>query len=86
MLDIPREHSDRGCMDISDLLPKMIAPTVWADNSIDHKGLNDVKSYILQFGRKDPDSEESLAISQILELMWIHRLRSTTPMGLNVFD
>ena len=55
-------------------------------NSVDHKGLDDVELYILQFGRKDPDSEESLAIRLILELMWIHRLRSTTPMGLNVFD
>ena len=51
-----------------------------------NKGLQDVKLFVLQFGRKDPDSEESLAIRLILELMWIHRLRSTTPMGLNVFD
>ena len=55
-------------------------------NDVDHKGLQDVKLFVLQFGRKDPDSEESLALRLILELMWIHRLRSTTPMGLNVFD
>ena len=36
-------------------------------NSIDHKGLNDVKLYVLQFSSKDPDSEESSAIRLILE-------------------
>ena len=55
-------------------------------NTEDHRGLSDVEIFVLQFGRKDPDSAESLAIRLILELMWIHRLRSTTPMGLNVFD
>ena len=44
----------------------------------------DLQLYVLQLGRKDPDSAESLAIRLILELMWIHRLRSTTPLGLNV--
>ena len=55
-------------------------------NDPDHHGLDDVNIYVLQFGRKNPDSDESLAIRLILELIWIHRLRSTTPLGLNVFD
>ena len=55
-------------------------------NDPDHQGLTDVDIFVLQFGRKNPDSDESLAIRLILELMWIHRLRSTTPLGLNVFD
>ena len=55
-------------------------------NDPDHRGLEDVNIFVLQFGRKNPDSDESLAIRLILELMWIHRLRSTTPLGLNVFD
>ena len=54
-------------------------------NDPDHRGLTDVDIFVLQFGRKNPDSDESLAIRLILELMWIHRLRSTTPLGLNVF-
>ena len=54
-------------------------------NDPDHKGLDDVNIFVLQFGRKNSDSDESLAIRLILELIWIHRLRSTTPLGLNVF-
>ena len=52
-------------------------------NADDHRGLSDLQLYVLQFGMTDPDS---LAIRLILELMWIHRLRSTNPLGLNVFD
>ena len=55
-------------------------------NDPDHNCLDDVNIFVLQFGRKNPDSEESLAIRLILELMWIHRLRTTSPLGLNVFD
>ena len=55
-------------------------------NMEDHQGLGNVKLHVLQFGRKDPDSQESLDIRLELERLWIHRLRSTTPMGLNVFD
>ena len=55
-------------------------------NSEDHSGLSNVTLHVLQFGRKDPDSKESLEIRLDLEQLWIHRLRSTTPMGLNVFD
>ena len=51
-----------------------------------HDGLGNVKLHVLQFGKKDPDSKESLEIRLSLERLWIHRLRSTTPMGLNVFD
>ena len=55
-------------------------------NSEDHTGLNNITLHVLQFGRRDPDSKESLTIRLDLEQLWIHRLRSTTPMGLNVFD
>ena len=55
-------------------------------NDTDHQGLTDVDIFVLQFGRRNPDSDESLAIRLILELMWIHRLRTPTPLGLNVFD
>ena len=54
--------------------------------SDDHAGLTNIALHVLQFGRKDPDSKESLALRLELEELWIHRLRSTTPMGLNVFD
>ena len=53
-------------------------------NQEDHQGLGNIRLHVLQFGRKDPDS--TLAIRLELEQLWIHRLRSTTPMGLNVFD
>ena len=53
--------------------------------TIDHLGLDDVILFVLQFGRKDSDSEELLVIRLILELMWIHGLMSTTLLGLNVF-
>ena len=55
-------------------------------NSEHHNGLGDISLHVLQFGRKDPDSKESLIVRLELEQMWIHRLCSTTPMGLNVFD
>ena len=55
-------------------------------NMEQHDGLGNVKLHVLQFGKKDPDSKESLEIRLSLERLWIHRLRSTTPMGLNVFD
>ena len=55
-------------------------------NTDDHSGLRDVCLHVLQFGRNDPDSKESLRVRLELEQLWIHRLRSTTPMGLNVFD
>ena len=54
-------------------------------NTIDHRGLDDAKLFVLHFDRKDPDSEESLAIRLVLKLLWIHRLGSTTPKGFNVF-
>ena len=55
-------------------------------NQEDHNGLGNVKLHVLQFGKLNPDSKESLEIRLEFERLWIHRLRSTTPMGLNVFD
>ena len=55
-------------------------------NTDDHSGLRDIFLHVLQFGRNNPDSKESLRVRLKLEQLWIHRLRSTTPMGLNVFD
>ena len=46
-------------------------------NSEEHSGLGSVKPQVLQFGRKDPDSKESLEIRLELERMWIHRLRNS---------
>ena len=48
----------------------------------DHNGIGNLKLHILQFGKKDLDSKESLEIRLELE----RQLRSTTPMELNVFD
>ena len=49
-------------------------------DSEDHSGLTNVLLHILHFGKRYP--EESLILRLDLE----HRLRSTTSMGLNVFD
>ena len=51
-----------------------------------YSGLVDVEIFVLQFGTNDQDSEASLTLRLSLVQMWIHRLRATAPLGLNVFD
>ena len=55
-------------------------------NYDEHTGLDNIVLHVIQFDQKNPDSKETLAIRLELEQLWIHMLRSTTPMGLNVFD
>ena len=82
--ETPKESMLSPCMEEQGKRQKMTGRHFNAD---DHRGLSDLEIYVLQFGKKDPHSAESLAIRLIiLELMWIHRLRSTPPLGLNVFD
>ena len=52
----------------------------------DHQVLVNIRLHVLQFGQRDPDSVESLRIRLEIEQLWIQRLCSTTPMGLNIFD
>ena len=40
-------------------------PIAWADPAIVHQGLDDVNMFVLQFCRKDLDSEGSMAIRLI---------------------
>ena len=55
-------------------------------NSHNHNGLNDISVYILDFIHAHPDSLTASEYRDIKEKMWIYRLRSQTPIGLNLFD
>ena len=80
MLDLQKEPSGRGCVNIFRFISqKNNTNSVGRHfNTEDHRGLSDVELYVLQFGREEPDSAAFLAIRLILELLWIHKLRSTT--------
>ena len=47
-------------------------------NTDDHSGLSNVCLHVLQFGRNDPDSKESLRVRLKLEQLWIHNLWAWT--------
>ena len=56
-------------------------------NSIGHHKILDVRIYVLEFMRTPPDmSPESLRARLKIESTWIHRLRTTSPLGLNIAD
>ena len=55
-------------------------------NSTGHNGLNHIRIYILQFCNGNPDNEGSLRHRLHMERVWINRLRTSAPHGLNVFD
>ena len=89
MLDTAKEPCVIGCANISDLLHNTKQTTVLVErhfNLPSHSGMVDVEIFVLQFGTLNPDSEASVAVRFSLEQMWIHRLRVTAPLGLNVFD
>ena len=56
---------EKACLNILDLFLKIMIPIAWADPAIVHQGLDDVNMFVLQFCRKDLDSEESMAIRLI---------------------
>ena len=53
-------------------------------NESDHNGLVSLHAYVLNFARGHPDAKTSLNIRLELESMWIERLRSHIPTGLNL--
>ena len=53
-------------------------------NESDHNGLVSLQAYVLNFARGHPDAKTSLNIRLELESMWIERLRSYVPTGLNL--
>ena len=55
-------------------------------NSHNNNGLNDISVCILDFIHAHPDSLTGSEYRDIKEKLWIYRLRSKTPIGLNLFD
>jgi hypothetical protein len=55
-------------------------------SQLDHKGIDDMDIYILEFISKPPKSLAAAAIRDRVEKRWIHLLRSTAPRGLNLDD
>ena len=55
-------------------------------NSAGHNGVEDVEIYILEFIHTHPNSENAARTRDSSEKKWIYRLRSLTPIGLNLFD
>ena len=55
-------------------------------NSTGHNGIDDVRIYILEFINAHPDSALAARTRDTTEKKWIYRLRSLTPLGLNLFD
>ena len=55
-------------------------------NSTGHNGIEDIRVYILEFINAHPDSAIAARTRDTTEKRWIYRLRSLTPMGLNLLD
>ena len=53
-------------------------------NEPDHKGTKALEVQVLNFAKGHPDSKSSLKMRLELEKMWIERLRSFVPSGLNL--
>jgi hypothetical protein len=52
----------------------------------DHKGIDDMDIFVLEFISKPPKSEAAARIRDRVEKRWIHLLRTTAPGGLNIDD
>ena len=50
----------------------------------DHDGLNDIEIHIVDFIHARPRSPKGRALRDKIERNWIHRLRTPTPIGLNI--
>ena len=55
-------------------------------NSPAHNGLNDLKIYVLESMRVQPESTQAVKLRYEIEKNWIYRLRSQVLLGLNLFD
>ena len=55
-------------------------------NTPGHKGVSDIKIYVLEFVRAAPNATFSKTQREMVEAKWIFRLRSTVPIGLNLLD
>jgi peptide-methionine (R)-S-oxide reductase len=52
----------------------------------DHQGINDVSILILEFIKNSPNSPSAQRLRDEKELLWIHRLSTIAPLGLNSAD
>ena len=50
----------------------------------DHNGLSDMTIHIVDFIHANPRSPKGKALRKKIEINWIHRLRTQTPIGLNI--
>ena len=55
-------------------------------NSTNHKGLDDVEIYILDFIHAHPMGERAKHLRDLIEFNWIQRLHTNAPLGLNTMD
>ena len=55
-------------------------------NQPGHTGISDMSVYILEFIKAPPDSATAFALREKAKRMWIYRLRSAIPSGLNLMD
>ena len=51
-----------------------------------HKGVENMKFYILDYIYKHPESKRAKTLRNKLEFNWIHRLQTQSPQGMNVLD
>lgn len=55
-------------------------------NTNGHQGTQDVTFHIIDFIHRAPDSPEAQILRHARERLWIHRLRTNIPTGLNLID
>ena len=55
-------------------------------NQSNQLGVKDIKVYILDFIYAGPRTTAGKALRDIIEFHWIHRLRTTLPMGINTIN
>ena len=51
-----------------------------------HHGIEDIEIHILDFIHQSPESAGAAYLRDKIEMNWIHRLKTPSPMGLNVLD
>jgi len=64
--------------------PKTEFPLGFHFSQKDHNKLADVRIHVLDYINKNP--QNSLELRLHTEKMWIHRLRTPEPLGLNTMD
>ena len=55
-------------------------------NSANHRGLEDVEIFVVDFIHCNPESESARKLRHMIEKNWIFRLRTQIPDGLNLID